>query len=102
MGFPVWFAISSSLSSAMALAMKTKPMKKAAMKGAKPMKKAGVMKKGRVMKAKRVSIIARGKYARAAVFNGRKVKTASGMTAAGLMKSKSGRIVSKKASLRAK
>merc|ERR1712217_710101 len=44
---------------------------------------------------KRVSIIARGKRARAAVFSGRKVKTASGMTRDKLMKNKVGKIVSK-------
>merc|ERR1712133_213821 len=65
-------------------------------------KKAGVLKKGRIMKAKRVSIIAKGPRARAAVFHGRKAKTLSGMTASGLIKSKTGKIVSKKASLNAK
>merc|ERR1712112_39807 len=54
------------------------------------------------MKAKRVSIIARGKFARAQVFLGRKQKTPGGLTAATLTKSKTGKIVSKKASLRAK
>merc|ERR1740116_78181 len=49
------------------------------------------------MKAKKVSVIAKGKRARAAVFKGKKAKTASGMT-----KSKSGKIVSKKASARGK
>merc|ERR1711994_66590 len=43
-----------------------------------------------------------GKMARAQVFNGRKQKTLSGMTKANLVKSKSGKIVSKKASERAK
>merc|ERR1719348_1527508 len=69
---------------------------------AKPMKKAAVMKKVSIMKAKRVSTIAKGKMARFAVFSGRKAKTQGGMTAATLTKSKSGKIVSKKASLRAK
>merc|ERR1711972_336927 len=49
----------------------------------------------KVMKAKRVSVIAKGKMARAAVFNGSKVKTATGLTKDKLIKSKSGRIVSK-------
>merc|ERR1712087_540864 len=46
-------------------------------------------------KAKKVSKIAKGKRARAAVFGGSKEKTASGMTKAMLTKNKSGRIVSK-------
>merc|ERR1712050_434577 len=54
------------------------------------------------MKAKRVSKIAKGKMARAAVFNGRKEKTLSGMTKGNLIKNKNGKIVSKKASQRAK
>merc|ERR1712173_557687 len=53
-------------------------------------------------KAKRVSIIAKGKRARLAVFRGTKAKTQSGMTKANLIKNKSGKIVSKKASARAK
>merc|ERR1712172_85590 len=80
------------------------PMKKAVAKTPmkKTMKEAAVMKKGRTMKAKRVSIIARGKFARAQVFLGRKQKTPGGLTAATLTKSKTGKIVSKAASLRAK
>merc|ERR1719387_1667864 len=71
-----------------------------AMKASKPvMKKAGPMKS---MKAKKVSTIARGKNARAVVFRGSKAKTASGMTKDKLMKNKSGRIVSRKASARSK
>merc|ERR1712012_203829 len=54
------------------------------------------------MKAKRVSIIAKGKRARASVFRGSKVKTSGGMTKAKLTKNKSGKIVSKAASVRAK
>merc|ERR1719499_2553723 len=61
------------------------------------MKKAGAGAMKRVMKAKKVSKIAKGKHARAVVFSGRKEKTLSGMT-----KDKRGRIVSKKASARAK
>merc|ERR1719340_298660 len=56
----------------------------------------------KVMKAKRVSIIARGKAARAKVFRGTKVKTVSGITKDNLTKNKFGRIVSKAASARAK
>merc|ERR1711994_832857 len=59
----------------------------------------GKAKSMKVMKAKKVSVIAKGKMARAQVFNGRKQKTLSGMTKANLVKSKS---VSKKASERAK
>merc|ERR1711992_200210 len=73
-------------------------MGKAAMKG-KAMKAKKAMK---AMKAKKVSVIARGKRARAAVFKGKKVKTASGMTKDGLTKNKSGKIVSKKASAHSK
>merc|ERR1719291_1465596 len=81
------------------------------MKKAAAMKKAGAMKKAamkgpamkRAMKkAKKVSKIAKGKHARASVFSGRKEKTISGMTKDKLTKNKSGRIVSKKASARAK
>merc|ERR1712146_616717 len=54
------------------------------------------------MKAKRVSIIAKGKRARAAVLSGRKQKTTSGLTKDKLMKNKFGKIVSKAASARSK
>merc|ERR1739844_353099 len=60
------------------------------------------MKVMKVMKAKRVSKIAKGKLARAVVFRGTKEKTTGGMTKANLIKNKNGRIVSKKASARAK
>merc|ERR1712223_920035 len=60
------------------------------------------MKAMKVMKAKRVSVIAKGKYARASVFRGTKEKTVSGMTKAHLTRNKNGKIVSKKASARAK
>merc|ERR1711994_6903 len=69
------------------------------------MGKAAPMKaamKGKAMKAKKVSVIAKGKRARAAVFKGKKVKTASGMTKDGLTKNKRGKIVSKKASAHSK
>merc|ERR1711979_185725 len=58
--------------------------------------------KAKAMKAKRVSVIAKGKYARAAVFNGKKAKTQGGMTKATLSKNKRGKIVSRAASTRAK
>merc|ERR1719451_284690 len=54
------------------------------------------------MKAKRVSVIAKGKYARSVVFRGAKAKTASGLKKTDLIKSKSGKIVSKKASANGK
>merc|ERR1711941_31493 len=50
----------------------------------------------------RDSVIAKGKLARSTVFRGTKEKTKSGMTKAMLMKNKDGKIVSKKASARAK
>merc|ERR1712003_110571 len=71
-----------------------KPAMKSAMKAMKPAMKA--------MKAMKVSKIAKGKRARAVVFAGNKEKTSGGMTKDQLVKSKTGRIVSKKASARAK
>merc|ERR1739836_188251 len=62
----------------------------------------GAMKAMKVMKAKRMGIIAKGKMARASVFHGRKEKTQGGMTKASLIKNKTGKIVSKAASARAK
>merc|ERR1712061_873146 len=62
----------------------------------------GAMKGMKVMKAKRVSIIARGKMARAIVFRGSKAKTASGMTKDKLTRNKAGKVVSKAASARGK
>merc|ERR1711884_458688 len=62
--------------------------------------------KAKAMKAmkevKKVSVIAKGKYAKAAVFKGKKAKTVGGLTKDTLIKSKSGKIVSKAASARAK
>merc|ERR1711879_172426 len=46
----------------------------------KAMKAKAAMKGMKVMKAKRVSVIAKGKRARAFVFNGTKVKTYTGLT----------------------
>merc|ERR1711948_98887 len=65
------------------------------------MGKAAAMKKA-MKKVKKVSIIARGRAAKAAVFKGKKAKTVGGLTKATLVKSKSGKIVSKAASARAK
>merc|ERR1712187_937566 len=52
----------------------------------------------KAMKAKRVSAVAKGKGAKARVFRGKKAKTATGLTKEKLMKNKSGKVVSKKAS----
>jgi len=46
----------------------------------------------------KVSVIAKGKRARASVFRGTKAKTQSGLKASDLTKNKTGKIVSKKAS----
>merc|ERR1739844_224929 len=73
---------------------------KPAMKG---MKTTAAMKAAmKAMGVKKVSAIARGKYARAAVFKGKKAKTVGGLTKDTLIKSKSGKIVSKAASARGK
>merc|ERR1712217_642275 len=83
----------------MAKAMKAarKPAMKAGMKAMKAMKSMKAMKK-----VKKVSIVARGRGAKARVFNGKKAKTVGGLTKETLIKSKSGKIVSKAASARAK
>merc|ERR1719189_1090498 len=75
-------------------AMKMAPAMKA-MKAAKTMK-------AKPMKAMKVSAIAKGKRARTSVFSGKKVKTQSGLKKTDLIKSKSGKIVSKKASAASK
>merc|ERR1719356_67592 len=62
-----------------------------------PMKKTGFKKAG-MKKTKRVSIIAKGKLAKSAVFSGRKEKTTSGLKKSDLVKSRAGKVVSKKAS----
>merc|ERR1719474_1659485 len=64
------------------------------------MKKGAVMKKS--MKAKRISTVAKGKMAKSQVFSGRREKTSGGLTKATLTRSKSGKIVSKARSQRAK
>mmetsp|Transcript_63554 Transcript_63554/g.177877 ORF Transcript_63554/g.177877 Transcript_63554/m.177877 type:complete len:132 (-) Transcript_63554:204-599(-) len=78
------------------------PMKKvAAMKVA--MKKVAAMKSGRPMKkAKRVSVVAKGVRAKSSVFSGRKEKTSGGLKKENLTQSKTGKVVSKKASAAAK
>merc|ERR1719500_1853942 len=92
--------------------MKSSAKKSSAMKSSakKPTKKTTMksMKKGTksVMKtmktAKRVSKIARGKRAKAAVFRGVKAKTGGGLKKNDLVKSKAGKIVSKKQSERSR
>ena len=69
----------------------------ATMAAMKAMKAAKAMKAMKAMKAKRVSKIAKGKRARAVVFNGTKEKTYTGLKKTDLMKTKTGRIVTKKA-----
>merc|ERR1719350_871025 len=77
------------------------PMKKAA--AMKAMKgKATAMKGMKAMKAKRVSVIAKGRLAKAVVFRGTKVKTSGGLTKDKLIRNKNGRIVSKAASAHSK
>merc|ERR1712226_1503441 len=53
-------------------------------------------------KAKAPSKVARGPRARSSVFTGRREKTAGGLTKAGLVKNKDGKVVAKKASANAK
>jgi len=65
-----------------------------------PMKAA--MKARKAMKAKRISKIATGKLAKAAVLAGRKFKTSGGLTKEKLMKNRRGKVVSKAASAAAK
>merc|ERR1719473_1927680 len=54
------------------------------------------MKAMKVTKKKRVSKIAKGRFAKAMVFKGTKAKTVSGLTKADLIRNKNGKIVSKK------
>merc|ERR1719425_62337 len=61
--------------------------------------KKGTMKRRKAMK---VSKIAKGKRAKSSVFRGRKAKTSGGLKKSDLIKSKSGKVVSKKKSDRAK
>merc|ERR1712151_633665 len=56
----------------------------------------------KAMKAKKVSKIAKGKNMRAVVFSGTKEKTKTGLKKSDLMRSRSGKIVSKKASAHGK
>merc|ERR1711904_677484 len=67
-----------------------------AMKAMKAMKAMAAMKGMKAMKAMKKSKIAKGERAKASVFKGTKVKTTGGLTKSDLVKSKSGKIVSKK------
>merc|ERR1712022_67851 len=51
---------------------------------------------GKAMKAKKISTIAKGKRAKASVFLGGKEKTYTGLKKSDLMKSKTGKIITKK------
>merc|ERR1719271_1525183 len=63
---------------------------------------AKAMKAMKAMKKKTVSKIARGRLAKVMVLRGSKGKTVGGLTAKDLVKSKSGKVVSKKRSAFAK
>merc|ERR1719408_978747 len=67
-----------------------------AMKAKRASRSAGSQRK--VMKSKRVSKIARGRFAKALVFRGSKEKTVGGLKQESLMKNKRGKVVSKRAS----
>merc|ERR1712224_251151 len=71
---------------------KAKKAKKKAKKAAKKPKK----------KKKKVSKIAKGRFSKVLVLRGKKEKTVGGLTAKDLIKNKYGRVVSKKASAKAK
>merc|ERR1719341_279801 len=59
-------------------------------------------KTGMKKKAKRVSKIAKGRGAKARVFNGSKASTVGGLKKSDLTRNKNGKVVSKKSSARAK
>ena len=67
-----------------------------AMKAMKAKKAMKAMKTMKAMKAKKVSVIAKGKLAKASVFRGSKEKTYTGLKKTDLMKTKTGKIVTKK------
>merc|ERR1711874_659979 len=76
-------------------AMKAMKVMKA-MKAAKPMKVAAPMKA--MKKAMKVSKVAKGKRSKSSVFRGTKERTSGGLKKSDLVKSKTGKVVSKKAS----
>merc|ERR1712166_1177365 len=91
--------LTSLLLIAMAKTMKAmKAMKAAKAAPMKTMKKAAAMKAMKPMKAmkKKVSIIARGRMAKAMVLKGARAHTVGGLKATDLMRNKRGKIVSKK------
>ena len=71
-------------------------------KAMKAMKAMAAMKAMKAMKKKAVSKIAKGKFRKVLVFRGSKEKTIGGLTKSDLIRNKYGKIVSRKASLRAK
>merc|ERR1719198_404524 len=75
-----------------------------ARKAMKAMKKSAKKTMKKAMKAKKVSTVAKNKLAKLTVFRGTagKTKTSGGLTKANLIKNKSGKIVSKKASAQGK
>merc|ERR1712215_402614 len=83
----------------MAKSMKKSSMKKASMKKSsmKAAKKTGMKRK-----AMKKSVIAKGKRGKSSVFRGTKAKTSGGLKKSDLVRSKSGRIVSRKLSENAK
>merc|ERR1719399_2794342 len=81
----------AKMAMSMKMSMKMKTMAMAKMSMAKKMKK-----------GMKVSIIAKGKYSKVAVFKGKKVKTVGGLKKGDLIKSKTGKIVSKKQSIAGK
>merc|ERR1712194_807235 len=64
--------------------------------------KMSVMKMGMKKMAMKKSIVAKGKQAKASVFRGTKVKTSGGLKKSDLKRNKAGKVVSAKASARAK
>lgn len=87
------------MAKSMKKAMKAMKAKKTAKKGMKKAKKTSAKKGMKKKKAKRVSKITKKKWM---VFAGRKEKTQSGLKKTDLLKSKTGRVVSKKKSLLSK
>ena len=71
-------------------------------KAMKAMKAMAAMKAMKAMKKKAVSKVAKGRMAKSVVFRGTKEKTVGGLTKSDLIRNKYGKIVSKKASIRAK
>merc|ERR1719182_1018710 len=69
-------------------------------KAMKSKKRAG--RGGQVKKAKRVSKIARGRFAKALVLRGSKLKTSGGLKQEALMRNKRGKVVSKRQSAQGK